>query len=439
MNKTIDAPDTHSDVQRHLLTPINHPEAQHILAHINEEHTEDLSDLIRVFHHLDPSQLQNAQIELVKIYQQGFDIQAQLTADTTTAPCYFIAFDAPIEHIDELPLQFVLLKQKSDKRIGKKTIKLTDKYFEVKDRYYVTKNMLRLVVSPLSQPFKDKQPNTQNNNPHPQPVDTVPSQEPGYAYLFDLATFDPVSFEPITNRAISVDTDTTDTEQSTATKDPATKKRKSRQHCYYTLRKAYQNEGDSGKPLAWIDIFIHGDTPGGNWAMGLQAGDIIKTKREIPEKLAHLDALDKGSNTLLTTDANISSDEGQTRCLLIADETSIPTVARLLELWTQPTPPLVICVTQDPADQDYLEQVDLSEALTDKPIILSVKTNEGEFETLAGRIDACLEGYLNENPIHINRVWGALEASTTKQLRRLLQSRLGLTRSEIVIKVYWRR
>lgn len=86
-------------------------------------------------------------------------------------------------------------------------------------------------------------------------------------------------------------------------------------------------------------FFLHGDTSGGNWAMALQAGDTVVTKREFPEKVAHLHT-------------------GQT--LLIVDETSMPTAARLLELWDNPTPPLIICVTQDAADQKFFDDITLS-------------------------------------------------------------------------------
>ena len=141
---------------------------------------------------------------------------------------------------------------------------------------------------------------------------TIPIDEAGYAYLFDLA-------HNITALNINGNSDS-----------PA------RAHCYYTLRKAWQT---SDGVRAWVDIFLHGDTSGGNWARSLRAGDTVMSKREFPEKTAHLR-------------------EGQ--ALLIADETSIPTVARLLELWDNPTPPLVIFVTQDAADQAYFDGITMN-------------------------------------------------------------------------------
>lgn len=444
--------DAQSDTQEKpdSLTPITNPQAQNIIAHINEEHREDLADLMHVFHHIDSDILQDTQVELVKVYTQGFDIQL-LPIDTPTSTqaalksnpekdIYFIAFESPIKNIEDLSFQYILLKQKADKKIGKKTIKLTDKLFELKDSYYVTKNMFRLVLSS----FSDQ---------------SIPENEAGYAYLFDLATFnnegepltekrtENLSLEASNNPNNALNSTSNNSNNSNNNPKPQTassKQDKIRQHCYYTLRKAWQDKTDAHQPLAWVDIYIHGDTPGGRWALSLKPGDIIKTKREIPEKLAHLNVLGNNLDIIETTGiepTEVIKDNAQTRHLLVADETSIPTVARLLELWQQPTAPLIICATQDLEDQHYLDlnQVELSDALTEGPIILPIKTHSDELDTLAERIDTCVGEYLAQNPIHINRVWGALEASVTKQLRRLLQQRLALTRSEMVIKVYWRR
>ena len=82
------------------------------------------------------------------------------------------------------------------------------------------------------------------------------------------------------------------------------------------------------------------DTPGGNWARAVQAGTQLKSVRDYPEKIAHLN---------------------QGQCLLICDETSIPTVANLIENWQNTIAPIVIVVTNDDADTAYLQDIELSQ------------------------------------------------------------------------------
>ncbi|WP_420229087.1 SIP domain-containing protein [Psychrobacter sp. ER1] len=171
---------------------------------------------------------------------------------------------------------------------------------------------------------------------------------------------------------------------------------------------------------------MHGNTPGGNWAAALQAGETVVTKREFPEKVEHLR-------------------DGQ--AVLIVDETSMPTAARLLELWNNPTPPLVICVTQDADDQSYFDTVKMRSCLncdtenssnnyfTVLPIVTNQPNSGAELATL---IDRELGDYLTNNPLKIDKVWGALEANTAKALRPLLKDRLDLSRTDVVVKVYWR-
>ena len=174
---------------------------------------------------------------------------------------------------------------------------------------------------------------------------------------------------------------------------------------------------------AWVDVFVHGNTPGGNWATALQAGDTVITKREFPEKVEHLR-------------------DGQ--ALLIVDETSMPTAARLLELWDNPKPPLIVCVTQDVADQSYFNDIKMNDDVeggkdrnfTVLPIVIGSINSE---QSLATLINSKLSDYLTEHPLKIDKVWGALEASTVKALRPTLRERLKLNRAEVIVKVYWRQ
>jgi NADPH-dependent ferric siderophore reductase len=389
-------------------TPLNDPEIANIIAHINEEHLDELLGFLGAFTPLSVAELDNVEVQLITVYSEGIvlqvqpkdiknqptDSQNQIFQDQITQDqSFFIAFAAPIAQLDELQTQYILLKQRADKKLGKKTIKLTKQKFIVQDSYKVSKNMLRLE---LSLPELDA-PELSMPNDTPMPM---PMNEVGYAYLFDL------EHNAITTNNVN------DSKNNSAYP--------SRPHCYYTLRKAWQTPTGM---QAWVDVFLHGDTSGGNWAKSLQAGDTVISKREFPEKVEHLR-------------------DGQ--ALLIADETSMPTVARLLELWDNPKPPLVICVTQDEADQAYFDDIKMSSniegSIKAKFIMLPLVVGEMNLgQNLATLIDSKLGDYLTNHPIQIDKVWGALEANTSKALRPLLRERLKLSRTEAVVKVYWRQ
>ena len=147
-----------------------------------------------------------------------------------------------------------MLRQRADKKLGKKTIKLTRQVFVVERSHKVSENMLRLELSMDSQGHRHD-----SSSP-----DTVPTNEAGYAYLFDLA-----------HNAMTASS----SQPSKNTAPPA------RAQVYYTLRKAWRS---ADGVRAWVDVFLHGDTSGGNWAMALQAGDTVVTKQEFPEKVTHL-------------------------------------------------------------------------------------------------------------------------------------------------------
>ncbi len=387
-------------------TLINDPEMTNIIAHLNEEHLDELLGFLGVFTSLSLNELNNIDVQLTAIYSEGIEVQVQpknqeqQPTDSQDKTLYdqtfFIAFATPITEPDELQTQYILLKQRADKKLGKKSIKLTKQTFIVQDSYRVSKNMLRLTldVPALSLPaLSENDPS--NTNPT-----SIPMNEAGYAYLFDL------EHNVIASNRIN-----------SGIKDSS---HPARPHCYYTLRKAWQN---SDGLQAWVDIFVHGNTPGGNWATALQAGDTVITKREFPEKVEHLR-------------------DGQ--ALLIVDETSMPTAARLLELWDNPKAPLIVCVTQDTADQSYFDDIKMKGAVkgsidgnfTVLPIVIG-SINSGQ--NLATLIDSKLSDYLTEYPLQISKVWGALEASTVKALRPMLRERLKLGRAEVVVKVYWRR
>ncbi|QOD11825.1 SIP domain-containing protein [Psychrobacter sp. 28M-43] len=434
-----------TDNQNSQYTPLNDPEIASVVAHINEEHLDELLGFLSVFTSLSIAELDLVDAQITDIYAEGIAIQTrpkgsenQLVGAQNSSlynQTFFIAFAAPISQLDDLQGQYILLKQRADKKLGKKTIKLTKQVFEVQDSYRVSKNMLRLELSMPSLNSDTQLDNTAQLSDVKGATSStsVPTNEAGYAYLFDL------EHNAMTNALI---TDSTDGNKASDYKTNGSEKenlRPARPHCYYTLRKAWQ--ADDGI-RAWVDVFLHGDTPGGNWAAALQAGETVVTKREFPEKVEHLR-------------------DGQ--AVLIVDETSMPTAARLLELWNNPTPPLVICVTQDADDQSYFDTVKMRSGIDnigndnsntdsdtnndcdtesrkdDHFTVLPIVTNQpNSGAELATLIDSKLGNYLTDNPLQIDKVWGALEANTAKALRPLLKDRLELSRTDVVVKVYWR-
>lgn len=355
--------------------------------HVNEEHQDELAMFVEAF--ADTKLSDDLIVQIAEVYNDGLLLQTctqpleklsidnlpnhQVKSDVVNH--YFIEFDHLIDETITIKSQYIHLLQIASKKLGKLAIKQQERYFTVVEGYYASPNMFRLVVTA--------------------PADT-PLNNAGYAYLFEVNADMPTDEQPASS--------------------PAKLQR------YYTLRKAWQ-DSDSQTVYGWIDTYIHGDTPGGNWARASQAGTQLKSVRDYPEKVAHLK-------------------DGQ--CLLICDETSIPTVAKLLEDWQNPIAPIVIAITNDAADLDYLNNLELSFQLTQLTrtgnfkqdnIYHIVNTSALDLtETILSTIDTCL----SENAISIDKVWGALEASDAKTLRRQLKTKFGLPRQDMVMKVYWR-
>lgn len=380
-----------------------------ILEHLNEEHFEDLMRFVTAFTPLGKLSTKQLDIKLTDIYAEGFSLLVaktandshlepkQITQNKTQNAVYFIAFPQPLSSFEELQYQFILLKQQADKKLRKKTIKLTEQLFTVEDQYFVTDNMYRLVLT-LKQRNDSRE------------LSFLPYDEPGYAYLFDFDFNYPFNDS---NEEAELKTSTTTKAVTKAIETEA-----KHLHRYYTLRKACYDP-EKAADTAWIDVFLHGKTLGSQWLDCLDLGKTVKTKREVPEKVTHLT-------------------EGQ--ALLIADETSIPTVARLLELWQNPIAPLVVYITHDEVDQDYLQHRQTNTLIDDKIEILTLKIGAlQQGEPLAQLIDTTLQQHLQQTDLNIEKVWGAIEVSTSKALRPLLKSRLGLDRSDMIVKGYWRQ
>ena len=358
--------------------------------HVNEEHQDELAMFINIF--TKASIREDSVPSIVELYSDGMLLALTSIDNNQTDPenaphpteQYFVHFTSPVVDAASLQEQYITLLQRAATKLGKRTIKLRDQFFTVMDGYYASPNMYRLLVTA---------------------PDNTPLNQPGYAYLLDLNASFAASKLDSGERRDSNNSDNTDEFQGV--------------YRYYSLRKAWQ-DADSSSVHAWIDVYMHGDTSGGNWAKSLDTGMKIKSVREYPEKLEHLT-------------------DGQ--CLLICDETSLPTVANLLENWQNPLSPLVIAITNDSKDINYLHDITLSERLSkderfrqDNLLhIINTPTT-----ALSEQIMTTLNSRLTTTPIKIDKVWGALEAANIKSLRPQLKSVLGLSRQDMTIQVYWR-
>lgn len=358
--------------------------------HVNEEHQDELAMFINIF--TKASIRENSVPSIVELYSDGMLLALTSIDNNQTDPenaphpteQYFVHFTSPVVDAASLQEQYITLLQRAATKLGKRTIKLRDQFFTVMDGYYASPNMYRLLVTA---------------------PDNTPLNQPGYAYLLDLNASFTASKLDSSERSVSNDSDNTDEFQGV--------------YRYYSLRKAWQ-DADSSSVHAWVDVYIHGDTSGGNWAKSLDTGMKIKSVREYPEKLEHLI-------------------DGQ--CLLICDETSLPTVANLLENWQNPLSPLVIAITNDSKDINYLHDITLSEHLSKdehfrQDNLLHIINTPAT--ALTEQIMTTLNSRLTTTPIKIDKVWGALEAANIKSLRPQLKSVLGLSRQDMTIQVYWR-
>lgn len=385
-------------------SPFTGQQSADIISHLNQEHQDDLMAFVCLIDHVmlkknigdaglcfdiqrfisqhreaqqqKPSQSLIQQVYVIAIYPQGlqFKIQWHETIldqnPKIQQQYYFLPFFQAIAHLDQLHQQYILLVQKSSELLGRKSVRLVNQYFEVLDSIAISENMQRLVLKA----------------PSDTPLDLA-----GYAYLFCVEQ----------NEYSFIEQTKLDAKDQ---KNPA-----QHRHRYYTLRKAWQIQQQN---YAWIDIYCHGHNLGGTWAKQLKPKMWIKTVREFPEKLDHLQ-------------------HGQ--AVLIADESSLSTVARSLELWQNPILPKVILFTQHEAEQAYLKQVIAEQG---QAIELYSISYQNEIEPCQKIISILAQ--IQHNTA-IDAIWAGLENQLIKQLRQSLKQDLQFQSAQAVLKVYWRK
>ena len=116
-------------------------------------------------------------------------------------------------------------------------------------------------------------------------------------------------------------------------------------------------------------------------------------------------------------------------------------MANLLENWQNPIAPIVIAITNDSADIAYLQDIDLDDKLAQiegfkQDNILHILNTPPI--NLPEAITSIVDAQLQLKSVSIDKVWGAIEASDAKTLRRQLKTKFNLPRQDMIMKVYWR-
>lgn len=171
----------------------------------------------------------------------------------------------------------------------------------------------------------------------------------------------------------------------------------------YTLRLSAQD--DSGQyTRGAVDVYLHGESPSGDWIQQLKAGDIVFSRTSVPDKHQHLQS---GKN------------------VLIGDETAYPALAGILELWRNPTPPVVLILMKDPEEKNYFNDVAMPEGTERHDLVYAEKAqSELVIDTLKQ-----LGG--------LTGAWGGLERSEAQKVRHYIRHNLSIDGTKNHIKAYW--
>lgn len=172
----------------------------------------------------------------------------------------------------------------------------------------------------------------------------------------------------------------------------------------YTLRFSKKEVPQEECVQGAIDVYLHGESPGGLWIRQLKEGDIIFSRTEVPDRHQHLH---EGKN------------------ILIADETAFPALAGILELWKNPEPPIVLALMRDVDEQSYFSEVSKPEGT--------------QFHYLWYEEDKQAEPIINilKTIKTLDGAWGGLEREAAKEVRHYIRNVLTVEGMKNHIKGYW--
>lgn len=349
-----------------------------IIEHVNNDHVNELREIVSAH----SSYKEVISIKLDDLFEEGCLLSIEVTQGN------FKELFVPFTIKGDLEEKVLYLAYKSMIDNGKNINSSKKQYFTLCEKFFVTKNILRLVIK--------------SDSP-------IPTENAGFSYLFSLKKLQKIGSTNNKTQAskMSVYSKVISKFFLFVLKILSTKQRTSimqamnKNNRYYTVRKAWE---ENANYFAFVDVYIHGDTQGSNWARSLEQGDIIGTLNEYKEKTQHLK-------------------DG--KALLIADETALPALASILEAWENSVCPSVIVITNCKEEQTYLK--DIAGSLED------VSYLDNSANLYSDIVDVV------NSKKNIGAVWGALEKDTAKQLRKYFRNVLKINSKQTRLIGYWKK
>lgn len=351
-----------------------------IIEHVNDDHSEELLCIAQVF--VD-DEAESAR--LLDVDDDGLSLKIQTPSGAKDHVYPFFMTGEAEDKILFLAYQAMVKQRKLPP--GTRT-----RYFRFLEREELSRNMVRLKFA------TDRQ---------------LPKNQPGYAFLFGLKALRPTRKSDVEYSEMPLVMRVWFRGMLSVMKrlNPAARRKLLESlynnSKYYTLRNSFEAEtDDQSQSIGWVDVFTHGNSPGSNWARDLRPGDMVKSTAEYQEKTDHLH-------------------EG--KALLIADETAMPTLAAILENWTNPKAPEIILISEAEAEQKYVSP-DLF------PNGSQVHRIVGESTKRRAKIDELL-GALSD----VDTAWGALEYHDSKHIRTFLRTQHLLNARSNRVRGYWKQ
>ncbi len=364
-----------------------------LIEHLNQDHTDEILLIAQVY---TEGQCPDSAY-LVDLFEEGAQVTAQF--DNQSEKSLYIPFQ--IQGDMEEKLLYLAYAA-----MAKQGLPLSDKrrqFFTVQDSHMLTPNLLRLTIA--------------SDVP-------LPENAPAYAYGFLLKV---LQQQPQRARKSSSPHCHEESADSAGRKSRwqhvvdlallwlmktlSPKQRQKMIHSmnkgirYYTLQSAWKSTAERAFcDRGFVDVFLHGETAGSQWARSLAVGDIVTTRVEHADKHENLH-------------------RGQ--ALLLADETAYPALLALLQQWQNPLAPYVIIVSEQPEEQAYFKDDDLRGVAKVQRIVCA--PNEQSQHLL--KAIAALPTFTT--------AWGACEKEAAKAVRMHLRTHCHIKGYDNRIKAYW--
>ncbi|MCF8998229.1 siderophore-interacting protein [Acinetobacter nectaris] len=352
-----------------------------IIDHVNQDHSKELCMIAQSY----GKNLQIKEAYIVDIFEEGILLKVRESSIQKYNEL-FVRFELK----GDLEEQILYLAYNSFVKQKIEFSNNTKQYFEVVEKFQVSKNITRLTI-------KSQLP--------------LPEYYAGYAYglvLKALEKSQPIKIRP--SQKSSLIKNIFDRSFLWVMKHLSSQKRQklletmNKDIRLYTLRQSFTRE-KSSLNYGYIDIFTHGNSAGSTWVSKLEQGSMISSRTETDDKHTHLHS-------------------GTT--VLIADETAYPALAGILEFWKNKLPPIVILLCADEADLKYFDGFVFPDNTILKRLQYKAIDQAQQVIQVLEQVEV------------IENVWGALENNAAKCVRHHLRNQRKLLGKNNHIKGYWR-